>query len=371
LIIIEQKAQKLNFKLNLRNFIYINWIIFLLFNNYLKSETYWVRHGWQLFKSSGDARILSLGGAASTDFGTTISPLFNPASSINLAVQNLSYTHQNRFAGIINSDLIGFVNKSDEKGINLIIMHESIDKIPDTRKLLLDYGYDGIPGTGDIGENNGILDDGERLDNEKIKYINQNQLGIHLSTAWLINRINIGLALKILNHSIGNKHGHGIGFDIGMLMDTWKNGNIALVIKDFTTSWHVWDSGNIERSKPLIVFGLSHSIDFDKYPLIIKGLADISFNANGKAINDDFNFGKLGGNINTGVNIIYDYKLALRVGRNIFGSISAGIGLSWDSISLDYALIPEPNQSNFGSTSMISLTVDTDWLQKLVKISKP
>ena len=345
--------------------------MFISFNNYLNSEAYWVKHGWQLFKNSGDARILSLGGAASTDFGTTISPLFNPASSMKTSLQNLSYTHQNRFAGMINSDLIGFVNKRNNNGINLIIMQERIDNIPDTRNILLDYGIDGIPGTGDIGENNGILDDGERLDNEKLKYINQNQLGLHISTAWLIDRMNIGLALKILNHSIGEKNGHGIGFDVGVLIESWKNGTIALVLKDFTTSWNVWDNGTIERFKPFIVFGLSHSIVLKKYPLIVKGLADISFNINGKSIDDDFNFGKYGGNINSGVNIIYDYKLALRFGRNVYGSTSLGVGLSWENISLDYALIPEPNQSNFGSTSMISLTIDTDWLQKLVKISRP
>ena len=47
-------------------------------------------------------------------------------------------------------------------------MRESIGDIPDTRNALLDYGLDGMPNTGDIGENNGILDDGERLDQKKL-----------------------------------------------------------------------------------------------------------------------------------------------------------------------------------------------------------
>ncbi|MBT7882150.1 MAG: hypothetical protein HN624_06890, partial [Flavobacteriaceae bacterium] len=107
----------------------ILFIIILL--STASSQTYWVKYGWEVFKSAGDARILSLGGSAVTDFGTSVSPLFNPASSNRVGLHNFNYTHQNRLAGMINSDLIGFQINSYTRPINLILMHEGIDQIPD------------------------------------------------------------------------------------------------------------------------------------------------------------------------------------------------------------------------------------------------
>ena len=64
------------------------------------------------------------------------------------------------------------------------MLHESIDRIPDTRDMLLDFGLDGIPGTGDVGEGNGQVDEGERLDKDKLSYFSQKQTGVYLSTSW-------------------------------------------------------------------------------------------------------------------------------------------------------------------------------------------
>jgi len=64
------------------------------------SQSYWVKYGWQAFNSAGDARILALGGAAVTDFGTSISPLFNPAASGKVGIHNLNYTHQSQLVVI-------------------------------------------------------------------------------------------------------------------------------------------------------------------------------------------------------------------------------------------------------------------------------
>ena len=189
--------------------------IFSLFSSQISfSQTYWVKYGWQAFTSAGDARIHSLGGAAVTDYGTSVSPLFNPAASGRVGIHNINYTHQSRLAGMINSDLIGFPIRNFSQPLNLIILHEGIDDIPDTRHILMDFGLDGIPGTGDIGEGNGILDEGERLDESKLKYFSQRQLGLHLSTAWEKKNFEIGLALKILQHSLGEFSGTGIGLDL-------------------------------------------------------------------------------------------------------------------------------------------------------------
>ena len=52
--------------------------------------------------------------------------------------------------------------------------------------------------------------------------------------------------------------------------------------------------------------------------------------------------------------------------KNNQDSFSIGIGLSWDNVSLDYAMINEPSQSNFGTSNIVSLVLDANWLQKII-----
>ena len=342
-------------------------ISFLLLSSVSLSETYWVRYGWQSFQSAGDARILALGGAAVTDFGTSISPLFNPAASGKVGIHNLNYTHQSRLAGMINSDLMGFPIKNFSRPLNLIIIHEGIDQIPDTRNILLDFGLDGVPGTGDTGEGNGILDEGERLDENKLKYFSQRQLGLHLSTSWKKDQLEVGVALKTLYHKLGEFSGTGIGVDLGILATPWKNGRLGLTIRDVSTSWQVWDNGTVERFKPTVITGISHTFRFENAPLSITGMGNIVWDAAGKSLDDDFNLGDHGGRVLLGFNVVYQQKVAVRLGRNGVGTATAGIGLSWANMSLDYALINEPSGSGLGVTHLVSLAVSSDWVRRYIE----
>ena len=331
------------------------------------AESYWVRYGWQVFQSAGDARILALGGAAVTDYGTSVSPLFNPAASGKVGFHNVNYTHQTRLAGMISSDLLGFPIRNFSRPLNWIIIHEGIDQIPDTRNILLDFGLDGVPGTGDTGEGNGILDEGERLDESKLKYFSQRQFGVHLSTSWKREKYEIGLALKSLYHSLGEYSGTGIGLDVGILATPWENGRFGLTIRDVTTSWQVWDSGTVERFKPTVITGISHTYRLTQIPLSFTGMGNIELDASGQTLDDDFKVGKYGGTTRAGLNIVYDYKISIRLGKNTVGSITAGIGLSWENLSLDYAFINEPSGSHLGATHLVSLALNSDWIRRYIE----
>ena len=64
--------------------------------------------------------------------------------------------------------------------------------------MLLDWGLDGQFGTNDIGEGNGRLDEGERLDQNKLSFSNQSQIGIHNSFKKTMLNQEIGIAFKVL-----------------------------------------------------------------------------------------------------------------------------------------------------------------------------
>ena len=127
---------------------------------FLLGNVNWVNYGWELFDYVTEARTASLGKATvAYNFDYPSSALSNPYFPIS-STRKISLTHQSRFAGLINSELISFQVNNKDKLINLNLILEGVSNIPDTRSALLDWGYDGQYGTNDLGESNGIIDEG-------------------------------------------------------------------------------------------------------------------------------------------------------------------------------------------------------------------
>ena len=75
----------------------------------------YVKYGWELFEYVVDARTASLGSAAiAYNINTIQSTIINP-SLINKRIKNISITHQSRYGGMVNSDLLGIqLGKNDQ-----------------------------------------------------------------------------------------------------------------------------------------------------------------------------------------------------------------------------------------------------------------
>tara|TARA_B110000438_G_C15755480_1_gene624881 strand:+ start:212 stop:1243 length:1032 start_codon:yes stop_codon:yes gene_type:complete len=337
---------------NNKKFIFISSILF----SFLQSESVWVNYGWEIFENAGDGRALSLGNSLTADGSSPISVLWNPAHQDSQRKLPFSYGHQNRFAGLVSSDVLVFSFKNYiKRPFSIAILREAVSRIPDTRNLLLDWGADGMPGTMDLGEGNGVLDEGERLDFENIKYFNQSQLAIHLSTAKIINNFTFGVAAKSLFHNLGGYNGNGFGFDIGVKFNPWKNSTIGLTFNNFTTSWFIWDNGTVERTMPTISLGVTQLFKSTKYP--------VSFRLNGGTTQILYYEGTL---YNFGLELSYKSKFQIRVGRNNYGYISTGIGLEWTNFSIDYAYRPSPSYTGFGSSQLISFRLDPFWFKNKI-----
>jgi len=59
--------------------------------------------------------------------------------------------------------------------------------------------------------------------------------------------------------------------------------------------------------------------------------------------------------------------VSIRLGRNNIGANTAGVGLSWKNISLDYAFLNEPAESGLGATHLISLSANAEWIFSYLK----
>lgn len=347
-----------------RNIRHLNrFIILILLVSALSGESFWVRYGWQAFKNAGDAQSFALGQTQTAAYTGAASVLQNPAHARQTFNQYL-YAHQNRFAGMVSSDLLAFPTlRRFRRPVNVLLFHEGVSHIPDTRNVLLDWGLDGIPGTGDAGENNGQLDEGERLDADQVSFFRQSQWGIHLSTTWQVKNWNVGVAVKGLFHSLAEHYATGIGMDIGASTSFWKGNTVGLVVTDVTTSWLVWENGSIERFSPELTAGISQEVGFEKIPLSFTLMADAALDPFGRGMDDDFQLGSMGGRYRGGLEMQYK-KFALRFGRGFNALTSAGLGLDWGHMAIHYAFITAANSTFLGDSHLLSFSLDPKWLAK-------
>ncbi len=327
----------------------------------------WVKYGWQAFRNSGDASSMSLGGTMTAFSNSSASVLHNPAHIGTDHIHSFIYAHQNRFNGVVETDLLFMKYQTQSKrNIGLAILHESVSNIMDTRSSLLDWGLDGIPNTGDPGEGNGIIDEGERLDVNRLKAFNQHQWALHFTTGWQLKGYQIGVATKGLFHSLGEHTGTGFGFDLGVVKAFTPRTQIGVSVYDVLTSWVIWDNGSKEVTSPTAAVGASHQLDFSRLPVHIAVMGDVLLHTEGRSLSDHFHIGDVGGSFRFGIETVINHYTVLRLGKNEHDIYSAGLGVQWEAIDINYAYQISTVDADLGNSHVLSFAVDPVTLFRLV-----
>ena len=342
--------------------------IFILCN--LFGNVNWVNYGWEIFEYVSEARTASLGNATvAYNFNHPSSSLSNPYFPL-LSTQKISLTHQSRFAGLVNSELASVQLKKEERLININLIFEGISNIPDTRSALLDWGFDGQYGNNDIGESNGIIDDGERLDHSKITFFNQRRFGLHGTSNFTVRNIPVGIGLKILSSFLGDQNAIGIGLDFGFYKSI-KSSNFGFVIKNIPASGMLWSNGNIEGTGPSIEIGFHQSFDIlNEKSLSLNPMSSLIFSTSGRHLNSLYYNDRFSIDILFGLEAIYKEKIMLRLGQNFLYQLAGGIGFEWNNLVIDYAFLPSSLNGIFANHHLISLSINLDWLVAKIKENK-
>ena len=321
-------------------------------------KNYNVNYGWEIFEYTQSARTASLGSAVAADNNNSSSSMRNPIFSKKNKKQ-ISITHQDRFLGILNTDFISFDIKNNKKNINLNLIYESIGDIPDTRNVLLDWGIDGQFGTNDLGEGNGVLDEGERLDIEKIAFFNQNRIGIYGASTKEIFSYPVGFGLKIISTSLNNNSSLGIGFDIGTLGKTQKT-TYAMILENFPSSGVIWNNGAIERTFPSLRIGLNHVFNIKNIQTKILFANKISLSD--RHLDSQFRRKNLSMDFSFGSEVKIRERLFLRFGRNYMNNLTGGLGVSFNDLNIDYAFLNSSYNYDLGSHHIISFSLSYKWI---------
>ena len=358
----------MNLKKNTINKLFL--IIF--FNSLIIGEGIWVKYGWELFDHVTDARSAGMGNAnTGYNFHSVSSSLTNPVFS-NTIVKDITLTHQSRFGGIVNSDMVGFQLGSNARIINMNLLYEGVSQIPDTRNMLLDWGLDGQFGTNDLGEGNGVLDEGERLDKEQLRYFNQHQIGLYGAIMSKIMGLPIGIGYKVLSYYLDEHFALGVGLDFGYIKKI-KNISLGIVIRNAPASGLIWDNGTIEGTMPSLSIGIHRpfTISVKNTLFVMNPMLDIDASLSNTNLDSQIRFGAFSIDASYGFEGVYNDKVMIRAGRNSVNNLTGGIGLAWDGLRVDYAFLSTHDNSGLGIHHLISLSVSLEmFIHKILNTNK-
>ncbi len=285
---------------------------FLLVSGYSYSQNDGAANtGLAFLKSGVGAREISMGEAVSsiTDDGTTV--YYNPARLFSGAKNNVTLMH-NSSAADYTIDYIGAKVSWIKFAFGIGIHSASISDI-------------------EIRNSPGAV----------IDKFTSRDLSIGLSLAYLVNKnISLGVTPKFLYQKIYLDEASGMAFDFGANFNK-ENINISFVVANVGS---INELRNESTKLPTYVrFGGSYKTG--------KGNLSYLFGADGFKVMDGGTF-----HLHTGAEVGYKETVFLRAGYQTQyenKSFTAGLGLKYKALNLDYAFVPYKNE--FGSSNSFSL----------------
>lgn len=320
------------------------------------------------------ARGLAMGGAVNSSQNDVYSPMWNPAGLIGVERDwQGAAIHAEYFESIAKFDYLAYAKPLDNEGgvFAISIVRLGVDNILNTTQL--------IDGDGNI-------------DYDKITSFSQSDYAALLSYAFRPggnHRLAVGVNGKIVYRNVGKfASGYGFGFDLGVLYNADSGWNYGAMLRDATTTVNFWTvnqdelsavvngeefnpapKDKMEITMPKLNMGISKNFEINRdLKLLPEAGINVDFAKTAALISTDF------ASITpyAGAELKFQDMIFVRVGVNRFQTItdiedlkrnvsfqpSAGIGIKYQGLTLDYAITNSGiGGSNFYS-NFFSLKLD-------------
>jgi len=318
-------------------------ILFLIF-----SFSFSFSSSFKFTKYAGDfltigvgGRALGMGGAFTSVANDVTAGYWNPAGLSELPSTQIILMHDERFAGVVNYDYVGFALKPAEHySFGLSIIRIGVDDIPFTGDAFID------------NNGNGVFDpEVDRLDPDKFNFVSSADWASIVSFARNVNeKFSIGGNVKFIYRKIERNTGIGIGFDFAVKYRL-SNFSIGAILKDATSTLISWNTGRNELITPSITTGISTRLKIlwgeftPAIDLILRfeGREKTAFLGT-KIISADFN---LGGEY------VFKDIIAIRSGFTENKEFTLGTGIKLNRLDIDYSFAKF--NSELGNSHRISV----------------
>lgn len=275
----------------------------------------------------------------------------NPAA-MSFSNKCYSATHAYVFSGNLSYNGFSMIFPEAKRSLGIGLVHLGISGIPYTLDALRDYGEDGIPGTGDQGENNGYLDPGEWLDYDRVSYFSDDDYTMYVSYGHKAGEnLSFGVTVKAVYRKIGDYSAYGVGTDVGCFYRT-KNLDFSAVLRNATTTILSWSTGTKEYAYPFLKTGIMAKAPLSWRDVSLSFGIETDIYFENRKLASQWDVSSLSMDIHYGGEVSIKDRFFLRAGSNS-GHLTAGGGFVFSSFSVDYGFM---SHQQLGSSHRFSLS---------------
>ncbi|MEE9225598.1 MAG: PorV/PorQ family protein [Bacteroidota bacterium] len=288
-------------------------------------------------------RALGLGGAFVALANDVTAGYWNPAGLGQVDYPEFTLMHDERFGNLMNYDYGAVAIPVGSKGtLGFSLIRLGVDGIPDTRGALIDENGDGL------------LDDVDRLDYNRITFFNAADWALFISYSKKSNdRFSLGANVKLIRREIGENSALGIGFDIAALYNPFSEFFVGANFQDVTTTLIAWDTGTNELISPTMKLGSAYFFQFLGGQFVPALDFDVRFE--GRKYASTANLGPVSMDLHIGMEYSFRDRVALRVGYSDIGSLTAGVGVRLPKLDIDYSFAKFDATDQLGNMHRVSL----------------
>ena len=288
-------------------------------------------------------RALGLGGAYTALASDATAGYWNPSGLARLEYPEFVLMHDERFGNLINYDFAAVVVPyGTDETFGLSVMRLGVDGIPDTRNAMVD------------NNGNGIFDNADRLDYDKITYFNSADWALYLSYASkYTSDLYYGVNIKFIRRTLAEYSATGVGFDIGLLYSPLDDLFIGLNAQDITTTLLAWNTGRNELVSPTLKFGAAYF--FDVFGGRLAPTVDVDLRFENRQFASTANLGPISLDPHAGLEFDFKKTVAVRVGYSDVKQLTVGAGLHLRKLDIDYSFARFGKNDDLGDTHRISL----------------
>ncbi len=224
--------------------------------------------------------------------------------------------------------------KTSNKTLAVGVLYLSIPDIFDTRNAWNDANNDGIP-------------DPDEIDYSEITEFNDTEIAIFLNGAIRKQEnLFLGFNVKYLRKSFADFSANGLGTDFGLVYIPVERIRLGLNCKDITGSFLLWNTGTKEFILPKIRTGVTFIANFFFITESRVNLSiDAEFRADHRQRAAQISYKSINADLHWGMEYWFKEIIAVRFGSNT-GALSAGLGISYKGINVDYAVLTHEQLNN-------------------------
>jgi hypothetical protein len=301
---------------------------FIFISAFLLTQVFSYSIDGGFFTQAQGAKSAALGGSGMfTEDGG------NPQLLLTMDNPTIGFGIGNIYSGLVKGNYFSSTLHMNDIPLYIGVFTRKVSGIPDTRNAWQDDGNT-IPEPGEINY-------------FKITTIQQQEIGVKIASAQSWKQIYFSTMLKPHYQVLAENSRFGMGVDINASYEITRGVTIAGKLEN-ALGMYTWNTGSIEKNLPRLKMG-----GVMQYSSIQAG-------------------GELGREIRQGSELLYTLggeillqtNVFIRVGKSNNSKVTAGVGIKFPYLQLDYAFVQPAEELPFKATQFFTLSFFTKELHR-------